>query len=47
MTYGGVSKGVGRRRGRAVCVTASKAITGTLQLWGPNFENSAEKLKRF
>lgn len=47
MTCGGVSKGTGRRRGSAVCVTASKAITGTLQLWGANFENSAEKLERF
>lgn len=47
MTCGGISKGTGRRRGRAAPVTASKTITGTRQLWGPNFENSAEKLKRF
>lgn len=47
MTCGGMSKGTGRRRGRAVCVTANEAVTGTLQLWGPHFENSAEKLKRF
>jgi len=47
VTCGGTGKCTGRRRGSVVCVTPMKAITGTLQLLGLHFENSAEKLKRF